>query len=139
MAPFAPGTWGSLAAIPVCFALSFIPHILSLFFIIIAGWYACYASGIAEEIIQEKDSGMIVIDEIIGMLLTLWAIEPSLLNYILGFIFFRCFDIIKPYPIILADKKVKNGLGVVLDDVLAGIAARVLLWIVIIIWLNIHA
>ncbi len=138
MAPFAPGTWGSLAAIPICFALSFTPHILSLFFIIIAGCYACYASGIAEEIIQEKDSGMIVIDEIIGMLLTLWAIEPSLLNYILGFIFFRCFDILKPYPISLADKKIKNGLGIVLDDVLAGIAARVLLWIVIIIWLNIH-
>jgi phosphatidylglycerophosphatase A len=75
----------------------------------------------------EEDPGWIVIDEVVGQGLTLLLTPPDLLNYAAGFALFRLFDIKKPWPVSWADQQIKGGLGIMLDDVLAGIYALALL------------
>jgi phosphatidylglycerophosphatase A len=91
---------------------------------------ACWAAGEAERIFQEQDSKRIVIDEAVGFLVTMTALPPTWPYLIGGFCLFRCFDILKPPPIRLIERKVKGGYGVVLDDVLAGIYAQISLRII---------
>jgi phosphatidylglycerophosphatase A len=129
--PKAPGTWGSLAALPLIWLLAWAggPKLLGagmllLFFV---GWWA--SSRMVEEEGAE-DPGWIVIDEVVGQGLTLLLTPPSWLAYAVGFGLFRLFDIKKPWPVSWSDETVKGGLGVMLDDVLAalyGLAAMSLL------------
>ncbi len=125
--PKAPGTWGSLVALPLHFFLRQLPpnqYALALgaiFFI------AVITAGQAEKILDRKDPGVVVIDEIIGMLITLIAAPNNPLIWLLGFALFRFFDIFKPYPIRLIDQRVNGGMGIVLDDVLAGIYSLIVL------------
>lgn len=125
--PKAPGTWGSLMALPLHFFLRQLPpnqYALALggiFFI------AVITAGQAEKILDRKDPGVVVIDEIIGMLITLIAAPDNPLIWLLGFALFRLFDIFKPYPIRLIDQRVNGGMGIVLDDVLAGIYSLIVL------------
>lgn len=77
----------------------------------------------------KSDPSEVVIDEVAGQLLTLAVVPPDWLSYALGFLFFRVFDILKPGPIGWADRKVKGGLGVMLDDIIAGILAGLLLYL----------
>jgi phosphatidylglycerophosphatase A len=90
---------------------------------------AVIAAGQAEKILDRKDPGVIVIDEIIGMLITLIAAPNNPLIWLLGFALFRFFDIFKPYPIRLIDQRINGGLGIVLDDVMAGIYSLIVLQI----------
>jgi phosphatidylglycerophosphatase A len=78
-------------------------------------------SGRAEEIFQEKDSGRIVIDEVAGYLVAMTAVPFSWKAVALGFLLFRFFDITKIPPARFFDRQLKNGYGVVLDDVVAGV------------------
>jgi len=84
----------------------------------IAGIWIC---GIAADKLGEHDFGGIVWDEIVGFLVTMWFVDFSWQNMIIGFILFRIFDIIKPWPIKWVDKEVSGGFGTMLDDVLAGL------------------
>jgi phosphatidylglycerophosphatase A len=84
-------------------------------------FFACWISGEAERLFNEKDSGKIVIDEVAGYLVTMFALPFSWQGVILGFFLFRFFDITKIPPARYFDRQVKNGYGVVLDDVVAGI------------------
>ncbi|NJD91917.1 MAG: phosphatidylglycerophosphatase A [Geobacter sp.] len=121
--PFASGTVGTLAAIPLYIWLARLSLPLYLVTLVAFFFFACWVSGKAEIIFNEKDSGKIVIDEVIGYLVTMIAI-PADWRYIgAGFLFFRFFDIIKPPPARWFDQKIKNGYGVVLDDVAAGVYA----------------
>lgn len=120
--PKAPGTWGSLAALPFAWVIVEIGGrpllalaILAVFF---AGWWAAERTAIGLGI---QDPGKVVIDEVAGQWLVLLAAPPNLLFYALGFLLFRLFDITKPWPVSWADRQVKGGLGIMLDDVLAGI------------------
>jgi len=119
--PKAPGTWGSLVGL----ALFFLLHTLSLevYLAIVAGIFVIgtFAAGEAEKIMDRKDPGLVVIDEIVGMLITMIAIPATPLAMALGFILFRIFDIWKPFPIRLIDQRFHGGLGIMLDDVVAGI------------------
>jgi len=125
--PKAPGTWGSLLALPLHFFLrQLAPNHYALalgaiFFI------AVITAGQAEKILDRKDPGVVVIDEVIGMLITLIAAPNNPLVWLLGFALFRFFDIFKPYPIRLIDQRVNGGMGIVLDDVLAGIYSLIVL------------
>ena len=127
--PKAPGTWGSLLALPLHFFLrQLAPNHYALalgaiFFI------AVITAGQAEKILDRKDPGVVVIDEVIGMLITLIAAPDNPLIWLLGFLLFRLFDIFKPYPIRLIDQRLNGGLGIVLDDVLAGIYSLIILQI----------
>jgi phosphatidylglycerophosphatase A len=94
-----------------------------LFFIIFA---VCIADA-AEKILKQNDPGCIVIDEIAGMMVTLIGLPVSPITLVSGFIIFRILDILKPFPIRNIDKRIPGGLGVVADDVAAGIIANLLL------------
>jgi phosphatidylglycerophosphatase A len=128
--PLAPGTAGTIAAIPFYFLLRLLPLYGYLACVLGIGLVACWAAGEAERIFQEKDSKRIVIDEAVGFFITMTALPPSWPYLIGGFCLFRCFDILKPPPIRLIERKVKGGYGVVLDDVLAGIYAHIALRII---------
>jgi phosphatidylglycerophosphatase A len=129
-APVAPGTAGTIAAVPFFFLLSLLPFYGYLACVLGIGLVACWVAGEAERIFQEQDSQRIVIDEAVGFLVTMTALPPAWPYLIGGFCLFRCFDILKPPPIRLIERKVKGGYGVVLDDVLAGIYAHIALRII---------
>lgn len=118
--PKAPGTWGSLVGLFLFFML----HTLSLpvYLAVVAGLFlvGSFAAGEAEKIMDHKDPGLVVIDEIVGMLITMIAVPATPLTMALGFILFRIFDIAKPFPINLVDQRLHGGIGIMLDDVIAG-------------------
>lgn len=126
----APGTWGTLAAIPVYFAvLAILPSgLLPYLAVVIASFMlGVYVCGKTASDVGVHDHGAIVWDEIVGFLVTMTLIQPTWFNLILGFGLFRFFDILKPWPIKLLDKYVHGGFGIMIDDVLAGVFAWVLL------------
>lgn len=131
-APVAPGTFGTLAAIPVWMMLSFlspIPYVIAVIAIFILG---CYVSEKASQELNVHDHGGIVIDEFVGFFITMFLVPFSWINILLGFVLFRIFDVIKPWPIKIVDRQVKGGFGIMVDDVLAGVMAllsmHIILW-----------
>lgn len=123
----APGTWGTLPGVAIAYFL--MPHtawfIGAIIFLTLAGTWLCAK---ASEILQVHDHGGIVIDEIVGVMLTLCFFDPNWLTLLLGFAYFRFFDILKPFPIRWVDKRVHGGLGIMLDDLIAGVFAWVMLY-----------
>jgi len=132
LAKKAPGTFGTLAAVPLYLALvqaqSLIVYSLVTLIVILAGVWIC---GQAAEKLGEHDFGGIVWDEIAGFLVTMWLVPFTWQAVVLGFILFRVFDIIKPWPIRWIDRQVHGGLGIMLDDVLAGVFAGGLLFFIV--------
>ena len=126
-APFAPGTFGTLAGIPVFWLLAPMPA-----WLYVVTWLgllaiACWAADLAGKHYGVVDDGRIVIDELVGYLVTVAFLPFNWTNALLGFAFFRLFDIAKPFPASWFDKKMKNGIGVVLDDVAAGVYGAIAL------------
>lgn len=125
--PFAPGTFGSLLGLPIYYVMSLFPLPVVFFalmgFIVFASWIA----GEAEKSLGDKDPGCIVIDEIAGMAVTFFALDFSWTAGIAGFVLFRFFDILKPFPIRYLEKRYSGGFGVVIDDVAAGIMSNLVL------------
>ena len=129
--PFAPGTWGSLATLPFAagaYSLGIIPSVLSFVFIIIL---SIPISGAASKILKREDPSEVVIDEAAGIFVTMFLIPVSWSGIIAGFILFRFFDILKPFPIRLIDRRIKGGAGIVLDDIMAGVYGNVCLRIIL--------
>ncbi|MBW1676532.1 MAG: phosphatidylglycerophosphatase A [Deltaproteobacteria bacterium] len=126
-APVAPGTFGTLVAIPLCYLLSRLGLVHGILFLGLFTGFAVWMSGEAEKVFKKKDSGLIVIDEIGGLLVTLFLIPWSVKSVVIGFFLFRLMDIAKPFPIRRLETKLPGGWGVVGDDVLAGIYANVAL------------
>ena len=121
--PVASGTVGTMAAIPFYLLLARLPLSLYLLTLVPFFFFACWMSGLAEEIFGEKDSGKIVIDEVVGYLVTMVGVPLTVQGVVLGFFLFRFFDIVKVEPARFFDRHLKNGYGVVLDDVAAGVYA----------------
>jgi phosphatidylglycerophosphatase A len=128
--PVASGTAGTIAAIPFFLLLSLLPLPAYLACVLAISLVACWAAGEAEDIFQEKDSRRIVIDEVVGLFITMTALPPTWPYLLGGFCLFRFFDILKPPPIRLIERKVPGGYGVVLDDVLAAVYAQISLRII---------
>lgn len=120
-APKAPGTFGTLGAIPLWWLMSPWPWHLQLAFVALLTVFAIWISGLAETIYGTHDVGKIVIDEVVGLLALAIAVPFTPLLAAIGFVVFRLFDITKPWPIGPVDKRVDGGLGVVLDDTIAGL------------------
>lgn len=126
----APGTWGTLAGVPLYMALVHVPgltltsYLLITLFAFVIGIYLC---GKTANDVGVHDHGAIVWDEIVGLLVTLTAITPSLFNLVAGFLLFRFFDILKPWPIKYLDRSVHGGFGIMVDDLLAGVMACAIL------------
>ena len=132
--PFAPGTWGSaFALIPwyFCRGLSLVNYLIVLAVIFVVGFLT---SGSAEKILDRPDPGCIVIDEILGMFITLTLAPNHPAAWLLGFILFRVFDVLKPFPVSWFDTHLHGGIGIMMDDVMAGIYALIclqLIWLLI--------
>jgi phosphatidylglycerophosphatase A len=127
LAKKAPGTFGTLAAVPVYWLFAqtnlFVYSLLTLI-VTVTGIWICDS---AAKKLDEHDFGGIVWDEIAGYLITMWLVPLSWQAMVLGFVLFRFFDILKPWPIKWIDRQVYGGLGIMLDDVLAGVFAGGLL------------
>lgn len=132
--PVASGTVGTVAAIPFYLLLARLPLPVYLLTLTAFFFLACWVSGRAEVIFQQKDSGKIVIDEVVGYLVTMIAIPLDWRYIVAGFFLFRFFDIVKIQPARWFDRQLKNGYGVVLDDVAAGVYAWLLLWLLTRVW-----
>lgn len=122
--PVAPGTFGSALAMLsfILFKPSVIDNIILLIVLIPLG---IIASGKAEVILNEKDSRHIVIDEVGGYALSVFLLSDNLATYIMAFFVFRFFDILKPPPIRLLERRVPGGTGIMLDDLIAGIYTNI--------------
>jgi phosphatidylglycerophosphatase A len=131
LVPFASGTWGTLAALPVAWAIW-----------TLGGWNLLLASNVAVSALGVwaadrigartgvKDAGFVVIDEVAGMWLTLLFAPFEIWAWLLAFLLFRAADIAKPFPAGWADKKVSGGLGVMADDLFAALWSGVAIWLV---------
>jgi phosphatidylglycerophosphatase A len=127
--PWAPGTWGSLAALPfACAILAYGGGAGTLALAALAVFaLGCWTSEIAVRETHTEDPGWIVIDEVVGQWLTLLAAPFTFAGFAAAFVLFRVFDIWKPWPIRVVDRNLKGGLGVMADDVLAAIYAAAVL------------
>ncbi len=127
----ASGTVGTLGAIPLYLVLARLPLWLYLTTLVPFFFLASWVSGAAEREFGEKDSGKIVIDEVIGFLITMAGVSADWRSIVIGFLLFRFFDIVKVPPARYFDQQVKNGYGVVLDDVVAGLYACAALHVIL--------
>lgn len=123
LSPIMPGTCGTLAAIPFYYALQGLSSYSYAGVCLLAFILGVYVCGKTATQLNLKDPGAIVWDEFVGLWITLWAAPTGVYWVLLGFVLFRLFDMIKPWPISLADKHLSGGFGIMADDVLAGIAA----------------
>ena len=119
--PVAPGTAGSLAGLGLFAAIRWLswPGVEAATIVAVLG-IGIWASGVAERALHQKDPGPIVIDEVLGMLVTLAFLPLSWTGIAVGFVLFRFFDVVKPYPAARMES-LRGGAGVMLDDAVAGI------------------
>lgn len=124
-APVAPGTVGSLVGLLILFAIRIggdpMVEVAVLVAVIVSG---VWAAGVVEDQVGKEDPGIVVVDEVAGMLVTLFWIPLTWPTALLGFVAFRLFDIIKPFPARRAER-LPGGWGIVADDVFAGVYAYI--------------
>ena len=130
LSPIAPGTAGTLVGVLICLLCLPMPWSLRLIFVIVLLTLSIYVSGQAEKIYRKKDDQRIVIDEIIGLQITMLPVAINILNLCCGFVLFRIFDIVKPFPLKNL-QRLPGGWGVVMDDVAAGIYAGAIMWLLV--------
>jgi len=126
--PFAPGTAGSLLGAVLCFPLLTLPWPVYLGATILLAVLAVWVAGRAASEAGERDPAHVVIDEIVGMWVAAIALSPSLYNVAAVFLLFRLMDVVKPAPIPRLER-LPGGLGLVADDVAAGLLARAAWWL----------
>jgi len=125
--PLAPGTAGTVVGIPLYWLFSFFSWPIWLISILAFTCLAWYVSDEAERLFGRKDAPCIVIDEIAGLQWTLFLVTPTVSHVALGFVLFRLFDIVKPFPARLFQDRLPGGCGVVADDLAAGVYANLVL------------
>lgn len=125
--PKAPGTWGSLLGVALYLGLRHVP--LQGYLLVVAALFVAgtLAAGSMEKIVDRPDPGLVVIDEIVGQLIALSLAPNHPLAWAAGFALFRFFDILKPFPVSWFDRHIHGGLGIMLDDVFAGLYALLVL------------
>ncbi len=127
LSPKAPGTAGTLMAIPLYLLLIQANTVVYALLVVFATCLGVWICQKASDRLGVHDHGGIVWDEMAGFWITMFAVPPGLLTISLGFVLFRVFDIAKPWPIGLVDRKVGGGIGIMLDDVLAAVYANLCL------------
>jgi len=128
--PFASGTFGSLAGLIIGYSLNLINYNLFCLIIPILFILGVIASNTYQKQTGEKDSSVIVIDEVVGQLIAMMFVMDDYILVFISFIIFRLFDIYKPWPASYADKKMTGGFGVMLDDVFAGIYTAIFIFLI---------
>lgn len=127
LSPKAPGTVGTLVALPFVILLMQSPVLMYLGVVFVLGLLGIYLCGESARRLEMHDHPGIVWDEFVGMAITMIAMPFTWWNLLLGFVFFRIFDILKPWPIRSIDRSVSGGVGIMLDDVIAGVFSCLLL------------
>lgn len=132
--PLAPGTWGSLFGLPIpwlfCRLDPTTTVCLLALFVLIAVW----VSGKAGTILHNSDPSQVVIDEVVGLTVALLGFHCTPALFVCGFVLFRFFDILKPFPIRHIERRFKGGVGIVADDVAAGVFANICLRMLILLF-----
>ena len=131
--PVAPGTWGTLAALPLAWAVSRLPTAWQALVAVAVALVGMPVAARAGRTLGVVDARQIVIDEVAGLLITMVGVRFTWASALAAFALFRLFDVLKPWPASFFDRKVKNGAGVVLDDVAAGLYSRGVL--ALLVWL----
>lgn len=129
--PYAPGTAGTIVAIPLYLLMQLTPlpvYTLILAVMIFVGFWICHVTDSTNNV---HDHSSIVWDEIVGYLLTMWAVPANVMWIVLGFLLFRLFDIWKPWPINWVNNNVDGGVGIVVDDLMAAVFAAIILHLII--------
>ena len=119
--PKMPGTWGSLGALPLWLLLGWVSNGWYLLLVLLFSGFAVWVADEAGKLFQVVDSPVIVIDEIAGLMLALVGVPFCFGNVLAAFLIFRFFDIVKPFPANWCEENLPGGLGVVADDLVAGI------------------
>ncbi len=123
LSPMAPGTFGTLAAVPLAALSAILSPLARALLLIIITLVAIWASQVVQNLLERVDPSEVVIDEVAGFLLTMLLIPLSWGTLTVGFVLFRIFDIWKPWPAKAAER-LHGGLGIVLDDLVAGLYAN---------------
>lgn len=133
LSPKAPGTVGTLAAVPIYFLVADWPLWAYSLLVLVAALAGVWICQRASDQLQVHDHPGIVWDEFVGYWITMWAVPAEGLWMVIGFAVFRVLDIAKPWPISHLDRQVKGGFGIMIDDILAGVMAcgvlHVALWV----------
>ena len=129
LSPIVPGTMGTVAAIPLYLLMAQLPFTVYLLITLVAALIGITICQKTSDDMGVHDHGSIVWDEFVGFWITM-AIAPvvSWQWVLAGFVLFRFFDMVKPWPISWLDKHVHGGLGIMVDDILAGFMAMIALW-----------
>ncbi len=122
--PVTPGTFGTVASLPLILILSHATPVFKVSFLIILIVLAIWSAGLCEKLLGKKDPSEVVIDEVAGFLLTVLFLPTSWTVLLLAFVLFRVFDILKPFPIRALERNISGGTGIVVDDLLAGVYAH---------------
>jgi len=130
LAPKAPGTFGTLAAVPLFLLMSSLSPLFYALLVLVVCISGIYICGKAAKDVGVHDHGAIVWDEFAGFFITMFMIPVSWQSVLVGFILFRIFDIAKPWPISVADKKLTGGFCIMFDDVLAGLFSLVIMHVI---------
>lgn len=129
LAPWAPGTFGTLAAVPLYWLLSPLAPVVYLGVVALLFGLGVWACGRTARELGGHDPGAIVWDEVVGYLVAMTFAPVGWPWVLAGFLLFRLFDIWKPWPIRWLDRRVRGGLGIMLDDLAAGVLAGLVLWV----------
>ena len=127
LAPVAPGTFGTLVALPLYWFLAVLPLEIYVAVVLAASLLGIWICGRASRSLQAEDHPGVVWDEICGYLIAMCAVPRSWQWMLAGFVLFRAFDIVKPWPIRAADRHVGGGFGIMLDDIIAGLFTLIVL------------
>jgi phosphatidylglycerophosphatase A len=135
MSPFAPGTLGTLWGLPIALILARTSFGMGLLITALLTIVAIWAAGRCADLMKIKDPGAVVIDEVVGMVVALLGLPFTVTTAFWGFVLFRLLDIAKPFPIGWLDRRLSGGLGIVADDVAAGVMANLILRLLLI-WIG---
>lgn len=124
----APGTWGSLAAIPLWYGFAWLPPVAYWLVVLVAFVVGIWLCGKTATDLKVHDHGGIVWDEFVGMWIALGLLPDQIYGVLMAFTLFRLFDVVKPWPIGWLDERLPGGLGIMVDDVVAGFMALASLW-----------
>ena len=134
LSPWAPGTAGTVVAVPLYLLISSWSLLQYTGFIVLTALLGVWICGVASRQLKVHDHPGIVWDEFVGFWITMWAVPADWVWIVAGFLVFRVFDIVKPWPVSVLDRKVGGGFGIMIDDVLAGVMAcltlHIALWLV---------
>ncbi len=123
LSPVVPGTMGTLVGLPAIWLLALLPLPIALIVIALAAILGVYLCEYSSRQLGVHDHKGIVWDEFVGVWITFLAVPLTWPAVVAGFVIFRFFDMVKPWPICVADRKVHGGFGIMFDDLLAGLAA----------------